>query len=139
MFMLIKYIYYLLLIILFSFAKSNNHSHKGAFSIARIHYGGGGDWYSDRSSIPNLLEFVSQNTNVITNLEQEIVKIGENKYVVASLRDSSLNFFQLNKENKIEELTRVEVFRRVRDMIYLEDTLYLFLEDSPSIGILKIN
>ena len=69
----------------------------------------------------------------------EIVKIGENKYVVASLIDSSLNFFQLNKENKIEELTRVEVFQRVRDMIYLEDTLYLFLEDSPSIGILKIN
>ena len=53
--------------------------------------------------------------------------------------DSSLNFFQLNKENIIEELTRVEVFQRVRDMIYLEDTLYLFLEDSPSIGILKIN
>ena len=80
MFMLIKYIYYLLLIILFSFAKSNNNSNKGAFSIARIHYGGGGDWYSDRSSIPNLLEFVSQNTNVITNLEQEIVKIGDNNF-----------------------------------------------------------
>ena len=69
----------------------------------------------------------------------QIVKIGENKYVVASLIDSSLYFFQLNKENKIEELTRVEVFERVRDMIYLEDTLYLFLEDSPSIATLKIN
>ena len=30
----------------------------GSFSISRIHYDGGGDWYSDKSSIPNLLEFV---------------------------------------------------------------------------------
>ena len=28
------------------------------FSIARIHYGGGGDWYSDPSSIPNLLNYL---------------------------------------------------------------------------------
>ena len=69
----------------------------------------------------------------------QILKIGKNKYVVASLIDTSLHFFQLNKENKIEELTRVKVFERVRDMIYLEDTLYLFLEDSPSIATLKIN
>ena len=33
-----------------------------------------------KSSIPNLLKFVSQNTNVITNLEQEIVKIGDNNF-----------------------------------------------------------
>tara|TARA_B100000780_G_C21091251_1_gene439789 strand:+ start:201 stop:1601 length:1401 start_codon:yes stop_codon:yes gene_type:complete len=69
----------------------------------------------------------------------QIVKIGENRYVAASLMDSSLNFFQLNKENKIEALIRVEVFERVRDMIYLEDKIYLFLEDSPSIAILKID
>jgi len=25
------------------------------FSIARVNYGGGGDWYCDPSSIPNLL------------------------------------------------------------------------------------
>ena len=28
------------------------------FTIARIHYSGGGDWYSDPSSLPNLLEFI---------------------------------------------------------------------------------
>lgn len=69
----------------------------------------------------------------------QIVKIGENRYVAASLMDSSLNFFQLDKGNNIEALTRVEVFERVRDMIYLEDKIYLFLEDSPSIAILKID
>ena len=28
------------------------------FTITRLKYGGGGDWYSDPSSIPNLLEFI---------------------------------------------------------------------------------
>ena len=52
----------------------------GAFSIARIHYSGGGDWYSDKSSIPNLLEFVSRHTSIITKKEQDIVKIGDNNF-----------------------------------------------------------
>ena len=32
------------------------------FTIARINYGGGGDWYSDPSSLPNLLDYLSKNT-----------------------------------------------------------------------------
>ncbi len=32
--------------------------------IARLHYEGGGDWYSNRSSIPNLARFVSTHTTV---------------------------------------------------------------------------
>jgi len=52
----------------------------GAFSIARIHYGGGGDWYSDKSSVQNLLNFVSENTSIITKKEQDIVKIGDNDF-----------------------------------------------------------
>ena len=35
-----------------------------SFSIARVHYGGGGDWYSDPSSIPNLLTYLEENTPV---------------------------------------------------------------------------
>ena len=34
------------------------------FTIARIHYSGGGDWYSDPSSIPNLLQYLSANTPI---------------------------------------------------------------------------
>ena len=40
------------------------------FKISRIHYGGGGDWYADPSSIHNLLKFVSKNT--IRNLKKNI-------------------------------------------------------------------
>ena len=32
------------------------------FSIARVNYGGGGDWYCDPSSIPNLLNYLTKNT-----------------------------------------------------------------------------
>ena len=40
----------------------------GDFTIARIHYGGGGDWYADPSSLPNLLKFVSKNTSIAVNM-----------------------------------------------------------------------
>ena len=49
----------------------------GAFSITRIQYDGGGDWYSDPSSIPNLLKFTKNNTNIIVNLQEKRGKIGE--------------------------------------------------------------
>jgi len=34
-------------------------------TIFRVKYSGGGDWYCDPSSLPNLLRFISDNTNVI--------------------------------------------------------------------------
>ena len=56
----------------------------GAFSISRIHYSGGGDWYSDKSSIPNLLQFVSKKTNIITAAEENVVKIGDDNFYSSS-------------------------------------------------------
>ncbi len=41
----------------------------GVFQIARLKYGGGGDWYNDPSSEINLLRFIGQNTNVKVNPE----------------------------------------------------------------------
>ena len=34
------------------------------FSISRVHYGGGGDWYSNPSSLPNLLKYLESNTAI---------------------------------------------------------------------------
>lgn len=45
------------------------------FTIARIHYGGGGDWYSDPSSLPNLLSYVARHTNVITARDEARIKL----------------------------------------------------------------
>ena len=45
------------------------------FTIARIQYSGGGDWYSDPSSIPNLLEFVQKNTPMAVNTKEVRLKL----------------------------------------------------------------
>ena len=34
------------------------------FTIAQLHYGGGGDWYANPSSLPNLLRFLKENTAI---------------------------------------------------------------------------
>ena len=56
----------------------------GAFSITRIHYGGGGDWYSDPSSLPNLLEYVKNQTNVAVNPIEKRAKIGDDVFIESS-------------------------------------------------------
>ena len=48
------------------------------FTIGRIHYGGGGDWYSDPSSLPNLLNYVSVNTSIKVEPEEVRLKLTDN-------------------------------------------------------------
>ena len=51
------------------------------FSIARIQYSGGGDWYADPSSLPNLIDFISNETNIkIEDNEFKIKLTNENLY-----------------------------------------------------------
>jgi len=45
------------------------------FGIARLKYGGGGDWYSNPSSLPNLMLFVREHTGIRTSDEQAVVSI----------------------------------------------------------------
>jgi len=52
-------------------------SQPGAFTIARIHYSGGGDWYADPSSIPNLLNYVEENTNIAVNTNEIRTRISD--------------------------------------------------------------
>jgi len=47
------------------------------FSISRVHYGGGGDWYSDPSSIPNLLKFLTTNTKIKAEHEENRIKLSD--------------------------------------------------------------
>ena len=56
----------------------------GSFSITRIHYDGGGDWYSDPSSLPNLLEYLRKHTNVIVNPMEKRAKIGDDIFAESS-------------------------------------------------------
>ena len=74
----------------------------------------------------------------------EIVKIGQNKYVVSSMGrnrsgDKSLYFFELNNEKKIINLEQIKVFERVRDLKFKDNKLYLFMEETSSIGVINLN
>ncbi len=68
----------------------------------------------------------------------EILKIKKNQYVVSSMKDKSLYFFELNEQKQIINLDRVEVFERVRDMRLNNNQLYLFMEDTASIGVINL-
>jgi hypothetical protein len=69
----------------------------------------------------------------------EITKITNSRYVVGTMGDKSLYFFELDNEKKIINLERVKVFERVRDLIFKDNNLYLFLEDTASIGIINFD
>lgn len=72
-----------LILVIFGFTFSQTIP-AGAFSITRIHYEGGGDWYSDPSSLPNLLKFVKEETSIILNPEEKRAKIGDEIFTRSS-------------------------------------------------------
>ena len=74
----------LILLILLALALMNDEYDTGKFSIARIHYQGGGDWYSDPSSLPNLLSFIKENTLIEIHDKEKQVKIGDNDFNLSS-------------------------------------------------------
>jgi hypothetical protein len=45
------------------------------FTIARVKYGGGGDWYADPSSLPNLLEQIHIRTSIRTPIHEDTIEI----------------------------------------------------------------
>jgi len=51
-------------------ASTTNH-----FTIGRLQYSGGGDWYNNPSCIPNLLDFIADNANIETADDEVRVSI----------------------------------------------------------------
>ncbi len=50
-----------------------------AFTIARVKYDGGGDWYSDERSLPELLTYVRANTLLDVDPRPDVVELGSDK------------------------------------------------------------
>ena len=69
----------------------------------------------------------------------EITKIGKNKYVASSMKDRSLYFFELNKQKQMINLEKVKVWERIRDLRFKNNKLYLFMEDTASIGLINLS
>ena len=77
---LIKHSTILFLLILMALTKSFGEEGYGTFTIARLKYGGGGDWYADASSLPNLLNFVGQNTRIKVNPDEKRIAPEDNDF-----------------------------------------------------------
>jgi len=48
-----------------------------AVTIGRLHYDGGGDWYANPSSLPNLLAAIRERTGIRTAEREETVKLSD--------------------------------------------------------------
>ena len=65
--------------LLFAAASPAQEKSSSAFTLARIKYHGGGDWYNDPSCIPNLLAFMRQNTTMNVEAEERHVELANNE------------------------------------------------------------
>ena len=55
------------------------------------------------------------------------------------MANRALWFFKLDAKNMIIETKRVSIKERIRDLKFKEKKLFLFLEDSASIGIINLD
>lgn len=47
-----------------------------SFKIAKLKYNGGGDWYANKTSLPNLIRFCNQNLSMNIAPEEAVVEVG---------------------------------------------------------------
>jgi len=47
-----------------------------SFKIAKLKYNGGGDWYANKTSLPNLISFCNQNLHMNIAPEEGVVEVG---------------------------------------------------------------
>ncbi|MFC1718722.1 DUF4159 domain-containing protein [Candidatus Poribacteria bacterium] len=64
-------------VLLLMFAIASLAQDEDSFTIARIKYGGGGDWYVGQTQIPNLLKELRQRTNVETARKQSVIQLAD--------------------------------------------------------------
>ena len=49
--------------------------------IAKLKYGGGGDWYANKTALPNLIRFCNQSLNTVIETEEAIISVGDKEIV----------------------------------------------------------
>lgn len=88
-------------------------------TIGRLHYDGGGDWYANPSSLPNLLTAIRERTTLPTAAKEVVVRLGE-----AVLWDLPY-LYMTGHGNVLFSEPEVAVLRR-----YLEQGGFLHVDDN---------
>jgi len=47
-----------------------------SYKLAKLKYNGGGDWYADRTALPNLIDFCNKNISTNFDEQESIVEVG---------------------------------------------------------------
>jgi hypothetical protein len=63
-------------LILFCVLVDYSYAQKASFAIAKLKYGGGGDWYANKTSLPNLIRFCNSNLRMNMAPEEEVIEAG---------------------------------------------------------------
>jgi hypothetical protein len=70
----------LIFLTLFSFGFIPNGAAQTApFRIAKLKYNGGGDWYSNKTALPNLIRFCNENLGINLYEEEDVVEVGSSE------------------------------------------------------------
>lgn len=49
---------------------------EGGIPVAKVKYNGGGDWYANKTALPNLIEFANQQLNMNLAEKEAVVEVG---------------------------------------------------------------
>ena len=51
------------------------------YKMARVKYKGGGDWYADRSALPNLIKFCNENLKTNFQHQEQVLEVGSTEII----------------------------------------------------------
>ena len=68
--------YILLFTGIFVLFTTAGRAQEGSFKIAKLKYKGGGDWYANKTSLPNLIRFCNKELGTDIAAEEDIVDVG---------------------------------------------------------------
>jgi len=67
----LKSFFTLLLVAISLISSAQNYS----ITIAKLKYQGGGDWYANKTALPNLIDFCNRNLSMNINPEEDVVEV----------------------------------------------------------------
>lgn len=111
-------LYLIILLLIVTSTEISFSQSTGAFSIARLKYGGGADWYNDPSAEVNLLNFIKQNTNIKVDARYQFIDISSDEIFSYSF------LFMTGHGNVVFSDDDVKRLRT-----YLENGGFLYIDD----------
>ncbi len=71
-----KYQIYRLMLLISLFTFTELRAQHGGIKIAKLKYNGGGDWYANKTALPNLIKFCNESIRTQLSEEEEVVEVG---------------------------------------------------------------